>query len=251
MATRQDLPAPASDEPEYEIDSFELLWEQHKSKIIAGAIAVLVIVFAVLGWFWYSASRNAAAEAAFAGAKSPADYRAVIEKYGSLPEAGNASLLLAESLRDEKKLDEANAVLADFGKRQPDHAMAPLARIAEAENFALMGKTDDAVRRLEEVARGDAKSFAAPYALLIAAELQSAAGNREAALRTYRELQASHPQSVAAQSAAQTIEALSSLVEEPQPEASAGPTASPAAAAPAQAAPPADAGAAPTASPAQ
>ena len=42
MATHQDLRPTASDEPEYEIDSFELLWEQHKGKIIGGAVALLL-----------------------------------------------------------------------------------------------------------------------------------------------------------------------------------------------------------------
>jgi predicted negative regulator of RcsB-dependent stress response len=212
MATHQDLRPTASDEPEYEIDSFELLWEQHKSKIIGGAIALVVIVAVVFGWLWISSAHKSAAEAAFAAAKSPTDYRAVIDQYGGSPVAGDAALLLAGSLRAEKKFDDANQVLNQFVEKQPTHPFAPLAKVAVAENLALAGKSDEAVKALEAVAQSDGKSFAAPYALWLAAELNTAQGNREQAMRAYRELQRSFPESVAAQVAAPSAQALESVV---------------------------------------
>ncbi|MDD5201453.1 MAG: hypothetical protein PHC88_16805, partial [Terrimicrobiaceae bacterium] len=108
MTFKQNPAAAASDEPEYEIDSFELLWEQHKGKVIGGAVALIVIVVAVFGWIIVTNARKSAAEAALASAKSAADYRAVIDHYGSSPVAGDASLLLAKSLRGGKKYAEAN-----------------------------------------------------------------------------------------------------------------------------------------------
>ncbi len=80
MAPKNPYIPTASDEPVYEIDSFELLWEQHKSKFIGGAIAVVVIFGAVFGWLAYSSAQRAGGEQAFGAAKAAADYQAVIGK---------------------------------------------------------------------------------------------------------------------------------------------------------------------------
>lgn len=212
MATNPHTPPSASDEPVYEIDPFELLWEQHKNKIIGGAIALVAVIGAVFAWYFIKTSCENASETAFAAAKTPADYQAVIDRYSSLPVAGDAALLLGKSLRDEKKYDEANAVLDRFVQAQPKHPFAPLARVASAENLALAGRIDEAAKVLEAVAQSDGASFAAPVALLIAAETRTAQGQRDAAIRIYRELQRTFPTSVAAQVAAPTAEALNALI---------------------------------------
>jgi TolA-binding protein len=211
----------ASDEPVYEIDSIELFWEQHKSKVIAGALALIVAIVLLFGWMIASSSQRAAAEAAFAGAKTDADYQAVIAKYGSSPVAGDAALLLAKSLRDAKKYDEANQVLDRFVKAQPKHPFAPLAKVATAENLALAGKPEQAAQALQNIALTDSKSFVAPFALLVQAELETAQGKREAALQAYRQIAKTFPTSTAAMASAQAYEALEALV--PTPAASATP----------------------------
>jgi TolA-binding protein len=219
MASPNNLPA--SDEPVYEIDTLELFWEQHKGKVIAGVLALVVAIVAVFGWMLVSNARMAAAEDAFSGAKTPADYQAVIAKYGSSPVAGDAALLLAKSLRDEKKYDEANQVLDRFAKTQPKHPLAPLAKVAAAENLALAGKIDEATQALENVALTDSQSFVAPFALLVEAELKSAQGKREGALQAYRQLAKTFPNSTATMASAQSYAALESLM--PAPAASATP----------------------------
>lgn len=211
----------ASDEPVYEIDSLELFWEQHKGKVIAGALALIVAVVAVFGWMIISSSQRAAAAVAFASAKTDADYQSVIAKYGSSPVAGDAALLLAKSLRDQKKYDEANQVLDHFVKAQPKHPLAPLAKVAAAENLALSGKTAEAAQALQKVALTDSQSFAAPFALLVQAELETAQGKREAALQAYRQLAKTFPTSTAAMASAQAYAALEALM--PAPAASATP----------------------------
>jgi TolA-binding protein len=208
---RDIQPEPASDEPVYEIDSFELLWEQHKGKIIGGAVALVVIIVGVFGWLILSHAQRVGAESAYGTAKTPADYRAIIEKYPRSPLAGNASLLLASALRGEKKYDEANQVLGDFVKRQPEHPFAPLAKVAAAMNSVLAGKPADAESQLQAVATGDATSFAAPFALALEAELQMAGGQRAQALKTYRELVQTHPSSVSARVATPYVQALEAL----------------------------------------
>lgn len=211
MATNPHASLPASDEPDYEIDSFELLWERHKGRIIAGAIALVVIAVAAVSWLAISAARTHAAEAAFAAAKTPADYEAVISKFGFSPVAGDAALLLAKAQRDEKKFDAANATLNQFLASQPEHPLAPVAKIAAAENLALAGKVDEAVQAFTTLAQTDSKTFVAPYALNLAAELRAAQGKREDALKIYRELQQAYPTSISAQisrPAAESLEAV-------------------------------------------
>jgi TolA-binding protein len=211
MASKNPYLPAASDEPVYEIDSFELLWEQHKGKVVAGAIALVVAFIAVFGWMAISSAQRSAAEQAFGAATTAADYQAVIDKYPSSPVAGDAALLLAKSLRDEKKYDDANKVLDQFAKAQPKHPFAPLAKVAAAENLALSGKLAEAESALEAVSQGDEKSFAAPYALLLEAELKSAQGDREGALRAYRQLSKGFPSSVTARVASTTSEAYEAM----------------------------------------
>jgi len=213
MSKENPYTAPlASDEPVLEIDSLELLWEQHKGKIIGGAVAVVVIVAAVFGWMIVAHSQRVAAETAYGAAKTEADYRALIEKYPSSLLAGNASLLLADLLRGEKKYDEANQVLDQFVKRQPEHPFAPLAKVAAAMNSALAGKTDEAESQLESVALTDSKSFAAPFAMLMEAELKTAQRKREEALKTYNELVQTFPSSIATRAAGPAMQSLESLL---------------------------------------
>ena len=213
MAHKEQYTPTASDEPVYEIDSFELLWEQHKGRIIGAAVALVVAFVAVFGWLAYASAQRSAAQQAFGAAKTPADYQAVIEKYPSLAVAGDAALLLAKSLRDGKKYDDANKVLDRFVKAQPAHPFAPLAKVAAAENLALAGKFDEAEKALEAVSQTDGKSFAAPFALLVEAELKSARGQRDGALRAYRQLAKSFPASVAARASAPAAEAFESMAQ--------------------------------------
>lgn len=212
MSRENPYTAPlASDEPVYEIDSFELLWERHKIKIIGAAVAAVVVVAAVFGAMIFTSSQRHAAEEAFGAVKTAADYQAFLQKFSSQPAAGSAALLLAESLRGEKKYAEANRALEDFIKAQPEHPFAPLAKVAVAENLALQGKADDAEKTLDAVAQTDAKSFAAPFALLLSAEMKSAQGRRDAALASYRTLSRTFSESIAARASAPAYQAIESL----------------------------------------
>lgn len=214
-------PATASDEPVYEIDSFEMLWEQHKGKIIGGVIAFVAILALVFGWLIVTNHRRTAAETAFGQAKTPADYQAVAEQFPSSPVAGSAALLLAEGLRGEKKYDEANQALERFVKAQPEHPFAPLAKVAMGENLALAGRADEAEKALQNVVQTDPKSFAAPFALLLDAEMRSTQRDRAGALKAYRELAQTFPESIATRASAPAYQALESL--SPPPAAAAKP----------------------------
>lgn len=198
----------ASDEPVYEIDSFEMLWEQHKGKVIAGVVVVLVAIGGVFGWLLVSNSNSKAAIEAFAAAKTPEQWREVIAKYPKSPSAGNAALLLAQSLRDEKKIDEANKVLEAFASSQPDNQFAPLASLAIAENEALAGKLEEAKKSLQLIGETGSKSFVAPFALMMKAELHVALWERTDALRAYEMLYRDFDDTVSGDSSEQAYQAL-------------------------------------------
>lgn len=207
------LPSAATDEPIYDMapDSFEILWAKHKTAIIGGAVAIVVLLVAVFGWLSWSHSARLAAENEFASAKTAAELRAVIDGHGGSVVAGNAALLLAKMQRDEEKLDEANTTLREFRESQPEHPLAPLAGIALAENAALAGQIDEAVKELQQVADANGKSFAAAPALLFKAELLLASGGRDEALRTFQKLESQYAGSVAAQSAEPVYRSLEAI----------------------------------------
>ncbi len=213
MARPEDDYIPASDEPviEPEIDSFELLWEKHRTAIIAGGIALVVLIAGFIGWITVTTTTRNASQADFAAASTPDAYRAIIEKYPRTVVAGNSALLLAKALRDEDKLDEANQVLADFVKALPDHPFAPLASVAIAENEALAGKMSEAIQSLQLVADTHTKSFVAPVALMLKADLALSTGDRNTSLQTHQALSRLFNTSVASDSSAATFDALQAL----------------------------------------
>jgi tetratricopeptide (TPR) repeat protein len=222
---------PAFDEPVLDLgpSEFELFWDQHKSKVLIGIGAVLV---AVIGFFAAMAITHAnrvAATEAFAAAKTPEALREVIAKHPSSPEAGNASLLLAAALRDEKKPDEARTVLDAFLKSQPKHPLAPLALISLANIATEAGDVKQAIADYQSVASQYPESFAVPFAQLSEAQLALANGDRKAALAGFQSLSRQHPASISAGAGKSTLVALEALnLGDPTPVASPTPAETPA-----------------------
>src|SRR5436190_17404170 len=154
-------------------DPYEF-WILHKTKIIA--LGVLFIV-ALVGYTIFTINENhsrAAAEVAYAAAKTPDDFRKVAQEHSGQPAAGNALLQLAAQLRNEGKLDEANATLHKFISEYPEHPMLAGAWLALAENAEAAGKQDDALTGYQKVLTTFPGSFAAPLALLGQGRLQKA-----------------------------------------------------------------------------
>ncbi len=214
MARREkDYTPVAADEPviEPDIDAFSILWAKHSKSIILGAVAVVAIAAIVLAWVMISHTNRVAAEGAFAAARTLDDYRAVIAKYPRSIVAGNASLLLASSLRTVGKIDEANAALRDFISAMPEHPLVGLASLALAENDAKAGKFPEAAKALQATADAYPKSFAAPVALMIKGDLELALGERNDSLKTFQSLSRLYERTAASDSARPAYEALQSL----------------------------------------
>lgn len=215
MQNRPDpTPVPATDEPIFDIgpSPLEVVWEKHRMSIIVGTGAIVVAIVGFFGAMTVSHSNRIAAMDAFSAASTADELQAFIAKFPGSVEAGNASLLLSASLREEKKPDVARGVLEEFLKSQPKHPLAPLALVGLS---GLSAQSDDvaaAKADLQRILSEFPTSFAVPFAMLSEAEILLASGDRQGALAAFQALSRQHPSSVAGSAAQNTLMALESLV---------------------------------------
>ena len=187
--TPQPMPATAAAPTGFDPVEF---WMLHKTKVIA--LAVLFVV-ALLGYTIYTLTESkakAAAEAAYASAKTADEYRKVAQEHAGQPAAGNAQLQLGALLRKDGKLDEANSTLQKFIAEYPEHPMLSGAWLSLAENAEAAGKQDEALTGYQKVLTTFPSSYAAPLALLGQARIQKAKGQNDLAKRSYEQIQAQY-----------------------------------------------------------
>jgi predicted negative regulator of RcsB-dependent stress response len=143
----------------------EVFWERYKKEVMAVFILALLAVAAFGGYRFYSERRESAGAAALAGAKSQAEYQKVISDYSGTAAGASAYLLLADSLRAEKKFAEANTSLETFLNKFPGHELTGTARLAIAGNLEALGKNDEALVAYQRLVAADPRGFTAPIAL--------------------------------------------------------------------------------------
>jgi len=208
MATPSNASDPdPSDEDDEEEDIIEtgfdplLFWDQYRQTILLAA-GIILLALAIFGFYEYNHSRLiASAGAALAQASTEDDYRQVIDKYPGTVAAGNASLILAGKLRDEKKYDDALQVLQAFLDKYPTHPLAHAGDLSFAETLDAEGKLDDAISKYQEVAAKYPDSYSAPLAVLAQANILKHQGKIEEARRVYENFVAQFPDSIFAQQA--------------------------------------------------
>jgi TolA-binding protein len=144
----------------------QVFWFKYRREIAILLILAIVAVFTVAGYRFYRDRREATAATLFAAAKTPSAYEEVINRYGDTAAAASAYLLLADGQRRQAKYSEANATLAKFLEKFPQHELASTARMAMAANLEAMGKQDEALATYQQIASADAGSFNAPMALI-------------------------------------------------------------------------------------
>ncbi len=157
MASPSNASEPESPDDEEEIveAGFDplLFWDQYRQTILV-AVGIVLLGLVIFGIYEYNQSRRiAAAGAALAQASSDDDYRQVIDKYPGTEAAGNASLILAGKLRDEKKYDERPEVLQTFLDKYPTHPLAHAADLSIAETLDAQRKLDEAIRSIRRSPR--------------------------------------------------------------------------------------------------
>src|SRR5438552_3893182 len=100
-----------------------VFWEQHKIKVVA-YVALLVVGVVIFGLYEYTNERRTAeVERLFSQAYTANAYREVADKFPRTVAGGDAELMLAASLRNEKKYDEAAATLKSFIDHNGTHPL--------------------------------------------------------------------------------------------------------------------------------
>jgi TolA-binding protein len=204
MASPSNASEPESPEEEEIIHAgFDplLFWDQYRQVVLVAG-GVILLGLAIFGTYEFNQSRTvAAAGAALSQASTEDDYSQIIAKYPGSIAAGDASLLLAGKLRDEKKYDEAVQVLQTFLDKSPTHPLAHAGDLSIAETLEAQGKTDDAIAKYQEVAAKYPDTYSAPLALLAQANAYKSEGKTEDARRAYENFVAQFPDSIFAQQA--------------------------------------------------
>jgi TolA-binding protein len=210
---------PPADDRVYDIGSFEaeLFWEKNRSIILACVGIVLVLAVALAIWFIRGYSQRQAAAALFAQAKDAAGWREVIERYPGSASAADAYFLLADSLRQESKLEESSVRYEKFLAAFPKNSLVGGARLGIAENLAVAGKTNEALAALRSVREKDAGSYAAPFAALLEGRILMRNGKFDEARKVFSNLVSSYPRSPAARTAGAQLDAIVPFLP-PEPE---------------------------------
>lgn len=183
-------------------------WYAHKTKIIIYATA---LILAALGFAYYEIHRQTEltdARMAFAKAATEDDYRQVVQNYPGTVVAGDATLLLAEKLRDAKKYDEAISALQNMIDHLPSHPMIDGAWLSLAATYNAQGKPDQARDTYQQIATKFADRYSAPLALFSIAEIFNAQGRVDDAKTAYENVKSQFPDSVFASQALVKLQSL-------------------------------------------
>ncbi|MEI6491547.1 MAG: tetratricopeptide repeat protein [Verrucomicrobiota bacterium] len=163
-----------------EIDAL-LFWHTHKKNILLGALAIVVIGGGSLAWYVHSTLTAKDAIAALANAKDIPQLETVIKTYGGTMPAADAILLLAAENQKAGHLAESTAAFQSFLKSFPDHPLAGGALLGIGQNQDASGKPDEAMATYQQVVEQYPKSYAAPFAGYVQAEILLRTFQREKA----------------------------------------------------------------------
>src|SRR5205823_7926416 len=100
---RYRMPAVNADTRDPALEA-QVFWFRYRKEIALVVFLVLLALLSFAGWRLYRERREARSAAAFAEAKTAADYQKVIDEFGDTPAAAAASLLLADQQRKNGQL---------------------------------------------------------------------------------------------------------------------------------------------------
>jgi len=186
-------------------------WEEHKTKIIGGAIAFLVIAFAFIAWTGFQEKRKSDAIVAFAGASTPDAWRAVMKDFPGTPAANNSGLLLASTLREQGDLTASDAVYEELLAARRPFALQSAAALGLAQNAILRSNEqgyEQALASLQAVTTRFPSEYAASFALYTEGELLLRNNRQDDAIRIFRNLLMDYPDSLPGRMASMQLQQL-------------------------------------------
>ncbi|NGZ05609.1 MAG: tetratricopeptide repeat protein [Magnetococcales bacterium] len=170
-----------------EAENAARLWKQYQPWIITSVVALFLGLFAYTGWTEYQKKRDQEVSeryfAALDGAdeKTDAGLRAVAEGYGAHGYALLARLTTARTLNDAGKTDEAVRILEEVaGQANP-----PLKDLALLQAGYVLA--DDAKRAMTQLEKIGRDSVFKPHALELTGVLTAAGGDQTQALANYKD----------------------------------------------------------------
>jgi len=177
------------------------IWYMYKTKILTyvGIIVTALILFA--SYQLYTYLRTTGSQSLYEKAQTAAEFQAVVQKYPGTVAAGNATLRLADKLREEKKYDEAVKVLRNFVEKNPGHPLAAGGWTSIGATYELEGKLDEAFEAYASAIAKYPDAYTTPISKMAQARIYLQKGKKEDARRTYQDVVVRFPQSIFAQQA--------------------------------------------------
>jgi len=218
VAAKEFQPS-ASDERVIEDKSFEaeLFWAKHGRTILVGAAVAVLVAVGVIFWIISSHYTYEKSKEMLAQASDAAGWKQVVAKFPKSAAAVDARFLLAESLRQQGKVEDSTAVYQDILQASPDSPLAPGAKLGVAENALLTGKTDEALTTLREIQSGNTGGYAAPFAGYLEARILVREHKLDEARKVLSNIVSSYPQSPSAQAAGGLLDDISPVLPPEQP----------------------------------
>lgn len=181
------------------------IWYMYKTKILtyAGIILIALVSFAAYQLHDYMVTTGS--QNLYAKAETAADFEAVMKQYPGTPAAGDAALRLADKLRDEKKYDEAVAVLRNFVEKYPAHPLAAGGWTSLGATYEMNHKLDEALASNASAISKYPDAYTTPIAMMSQARIYLLQGKKDDARRTYQDVAASYGQSLYAAEAKQEL----------------------------------------------
>jgi predicted negative regulator of RcsB-dependent stress response len=185
-----------------------IFWIRFKNEILAVIVFAILVIIGFGGYRIYSERKDSTAAALLAAAKKPEDFQQVIARYSDTPAGAAAYLLLAQTLRNDRKFAESNATLQLFIDKHAKHELVSTAKVAMATNLESMGKMDEALSLYQQIAANYPTSFNAPLALVAQLRLFKAKNQSDAVRRICETIITQYRESFWASEAMQELRAL-------------------------------------------
>ncbi|MBX9946436.1 MAG: tetratricopeptide repeat protein [Reyranella sp.] len=168
-------------------DALREWWGRYGTWVVAGSVAVVVVVAGLVGWRQYDAAQRAAASAAYSAAvarigQDTIAARAELEKQAVDAREPYRSLAALIAAQLHQTLDEQVAALAVVGPKMPSAELADLAAVIAALKSVDSPKADEMIAKLEPLA-GPGRPFR-----ISVRELQAMAAARKGDTKQAREL---------------------------------------------------------------